>query len=480
MKTLLRITAMEDTVATKGVKDRDGRGASNKDRRQKFKKSLEMVNEHSAGLDLHQEKIWACAGPFRDGVEPDVKTFGTYTRDLRLLAQWLKSRGVTSVAMESTGVYWIPPFHYLRDRGFKVMLVNSRETKAISGRPKTDNLDCIWICRLHSYGLLSGSFIPSEDVEQLRCLWQCRKKIVDETSRAILRMQKALTTMNCRLEIAVSAINGVSGMRIIEAILAGERDPKRLAAMSEPGVKMKKDEIEAALEGSFKPAQLEALAEWLTHYKFYQERLAAISEKILELLKRFPRKEGLPECPPAGANYKEDRLHFREPLRPLLYNVFGADLTALPGIGAGVAMSCLATIGAEVSAFPTEGHFVSWLGLSPNLKISAGHQKKGRVKRIANILTESLKHASMTCQRTDSMLGADYRRRKSIYGGALAKMTIARKLAIILYRILKYGQPAIKYSAEAYERLNSERRLKRLKKQARTLGFELAPLEATA
>lgn len=230
MTTLLRITGMKESMANSGSNGKNGGNMPEKERQSKFKKNLQMVNEHSAGLDLHRETIWACAGPFKDGDSPDVKTFGTYTRDLRALADWLKERGVTSVAMESTGVYWIPPFHYLRDRGFKTMLVNARETKSISGRPKTDNLDCIWICRLHSYGLLRGSFIPSAEVEQLRCLWQCRKKIVDETSRAICRMQKALASMNCRLEIAVSDINGMSGLRIIEAILAGERDPKRLAA----------------------------------------------------------------------------------------------------------------------------------------------------------------------------------------------------------------------------------------------------------
>jgi len=446
----------------------------------KFSKGLQMVNPHAAGLDLHQEEIWACAGPFVDGEDPAVEVFGTCTEHLRSLSAWLRAHDVESVAMESTGVYWVPPHRLLRDAGFEVSLVNSRETKAVKGRPKTDKHDCMWICRLHSYGLLRGSFVPDGLVADLRTLWGCRGRVVSESSRAIQRMNKAMLTMNCRLDIAVSDIAGESGLRIIDAILGGERDPRKLAALSDGRVQKRPDEIARALDGHFTEAQIAVLGEWRVHHQFLQDRLASLNGKILALLKQFPDRSGGLEPPPAKANYREDSLGFPEPLRPLLAKVFGSDLTQLSGVGAAVALCFLAAVGTDVGAWPTENHFASWLGLSPVAQVSAGHAKQARTKKTMNPLSAALKIAAMTSQRTDSAIGAAYRRLKGRLGPAKARTAIARKLAVVLYRVVRDGQGAVQHSAADYEAKFQEQQLKRLRAQAWKLGYDLSPVAAPA
>ena len=436
-----------------------------------------MVNPHAAGLDLHKETIWGCASGGADS-DGTVQTFGTCTSDLRHLVAWLRDSGVQTVAMESTGVYWIPVYGILEESGLNPVLVNAREIKAVKGRPKTDRIDCMWICRLHSYGLLRGSFVPPPNVTALKNLCDCREKIVSESARAIQRMQKALQRMNCRLDNAITNIAGDSGLRIIEAILAGERNPSRLAELSDVRVEKDRSEISRDLEGDFRPELILVLEEWYEHYRFYNLRLKEINVKIHALLEKFPKKSNAKDLPPKPANYREDKMNLSQPMRPVLFEIFGADLTQLAGVGASVALSFLATVGPDVSAWPTENHFASWLGLAPNPQISADYRRKGKTKRVKNLLACNLKTAGMTVQRTDSFLGAFHRRLKARVGPAKAKNAAARKMAIILYRLVKYGGQAVKFSAEQYEQLYLKRKLENLARQAKHLGFTLVAKQA--
>lgn len=431
-----------------------------------------MVNPHAAGLDLHKETIWGCVATGASSDSP-VQTFGTYTAELRRLVKWLQDSGVETVAMESTGVYWIPVYGMLEETGLKPVLVNAREVKGVKGRPKTDRLDCMWICRLHSYGLLRGSFVPPANVTALKNLCDCREKIISESARSIQRMQKSLQRMNCRLDNAVSNIAGDSGLRIVEAILGGERNAAKLAELSDRRVEKKKSEIASDLEGNFKTELIVVLGEWYEHYQFYNQRLTKINEKIYALLEKFSKKASAKDLPPKPANYREDKMNFSLPIRPVLFEIFGTDLTQLAGVGPSVALSFLATVGPDVSAWPTENHFASWLGLSPNPQISADYRKKGKTKRVKNLLACDLKTAGMTVQRTDSFLGAFHRRLKIRVGPAKAKNAAARKMAIILYRLVKYGRQAIKFSAEQYDQIYRERKLANLKRQAVKMGFNL-------
>ncbi|NCB66928.1 MAG: IS110 family transposase [Bacilli bacterium] len=443
----------------------------------KYEKGLQMINPHAGGLDLHQETIWACVAADRDG-DSQVKTFGTCTAELRRLAKWLRDVGVTTAAMESTGVFWMPVYDILEKTGLHPLLVNAAMVKGIKGRPKTDRLDCMWICRLHSYGLLSGSFIPPPQVVALKSLCDCREKIIAENSRTIQRIQKTLQRMNCRLDNAVSDVTGDSGMRIIEAILAGERDAMKLADLSDIRCKKDRAAIALDLEGNFQPELLTVLGEWYEHYCFYQQRLSSVNTKIYALLEQFPKKAKAADLPPKPAHYREAKKEFILPLRPLLFEIFGADLTQLSGIGPTVILSFLATVGSDVSAWPTENHFASWLGLAPNPQISAEHRKKGKTKRVKNLLATNLKIVAMAVQRSDSFLGAFHRRLKARIGPSLARIAVARKMAIILYRLTRDGGQAIKFSAEQYEQLYRERKLKNLKRQAINLGFDLVAVPA--
>ena len=447
--------------------------AVSKSEKSKYEKSLTMVNPHAAGLDLHKETIWGCVAGGADSGDAPVQTFGTCTAELRRLVKWLRDSGAETVAMESTGVYWIPVYGVLDAAGLKPVLVNAREIKAVKGRPKTDRIDCMWICRLHSYGLLRGSFVPPSNVTALKNLCDCREKIVAESARAIQRMQKSLQRMNCRLDNAISNIAGDSGLRIIEAVLAGERNSVKLAELSDCRVEKKKSEIARDLEGDFREELIQVLGEWYEHYRFYNQRLSVINDKIYALLKIFPKKASSKDLPPKPANYREDKMNFSMPMRPIMFEIFGADLTQLAGVGPSVVLSFLATVGADVSAWPTENHFVSWLGLAPNPQISADYRKKGKTKRVKNLLACNLKTAGMTVQRTDSFLGAFHRRLKTRVGSAKAKNASARKMAIILYRLVKYGGQAIKFSAEQYEQLYLKRKLANLTRNAKHLGFTL-------
>ncbi len=441
----------------------------------RYGKRLEMVNPFAAGLDLHKEKIWGCISKSKDP-NSQVKTFGTCTEDVKELGAWLKSSGIETVAMESTGVYWIPVYNILSSMGLTPILVNARDIKGVKGRPKTDRLDCMWICRLHSYGLLRGSFVPSVNVVALKNLCDYRNKIISESGRIIQRIQKVFQMMNCRLDKAVSNVVGDSGIRIIKAILSGERNPRKLASLSDNRIAMEKSQIAKELNGDFREELILILNEWFSHYNYFNERLVKINSKIYKLLEEFPKKADRKDLPPKPMNYRENKMSFKQPLRPVLFEIFGTDLTQLTSVGSSTVLSLLSTVGTDVSAWPSENHFASWLGLAPSPQISADHRKKNKTKRVKNTLARSLKVAAMTAQKTDSFLGAFHRRLKVRVGPAKARNATARKISIILYRLVKHGGKAIKFSSDMYEDIYKERKLKNLTRQARKMGYSLTEL----
>ena len=432
---------------------------------------LDVIHPGAAGLDLHKEVIVACAPMAEGDIRHSVKKFGTYTSDLLELSQWLKQHGVTTVAMEATGVFWLPVVGILRTEGLDVLLVNAREVRSVKGRPKTDKLDCEWIRRLHACGLLRGSFIPDAETEMLKSLWRHRLNMEEEDARAIQRIQKAFQIMNIRLDIAVTDIVGETGIRIIEAILAGERDPRKLAKLRDPRVAKTESEIADALQGNIKAEHLFIIQANLTHHRFLLDRIRETDTRMAEQMKTMKKKIDAAELPAAT---KPDRSRHDAALtRERLFELLGVDLTQIDGVGVLTVSSFLVNAGRDMSPWPTENHFASWLGLTPNVKQSAGKTHAGPTRKTASALAHAFRLAAMTIGRLDSWLGAFYRRLKGRIGAPKAITATARKLAIIFYRAVKTGGVVKRLSAEDYEQANRDRILKTLRQRAARFGFEL-------
>jgi len=442
---------------------------------------LDVIHPDAAGLDLHKEVIVACAPMAAGDTRHPVRKFGTYTSDVRELARWLKQYGVTTVALEATGVFWLPVVALLRAEGLEVLLVNAREVRSVKGRPKSDRLDCEWLRRLHACGLLRGSFIPDAETEMLKSLWRHRLNMEEEDARAIQRMQKAFQIMNIRLDIAVTDIVGETGLRIIEAILAGERDPRKLATLRDPRVAKSEREIADALTGNFKEEHLFIIQENLAHHRFLQERIRETDNRMGLQMETMEKKGDAAELPVAT---KPDRSRHGETLtRERLYELLGVDLTQVDGVGVLTVSSFLVNAGRDMSPWMTENHFASWLGLSPNVKQSAGKTRSGSTRKTASALAHSLRMAALTISRLDSGLGAYCRRLKARIGAPKAITATARKLAIIFYRAVKAGGGVKRFTAEDYEQANRDRILKALRRRAARFGFDLTmksavPVEA--
>lgn len=458
-------TPMMETTNAKTTPGRNTRG-------------LDVINPGAAGLDLHKEIIVACAPMTAGDTRHPVRSFGTYTGDLREMAAWLKSQGATTVAMEATGVFWLPVVEVLRAEGLAVLLVNAREVRGVKGRPKTDKLDCEWIRRLHACGLLRGSFIPDAETGVLKSLWRHRLNMEEEDTRAIQRIQKAFQMMNIRLDIAVTDIVGETGLRIIEAILAGQRDPRKLAALRDPRVAKSEGEIADALTGNFKEEQRFIIQENLAHHRFLQARITETDNRLAAAMATMQNRADASTLPEAT---KPERSRPGSALtRERLYELLGVDLTQIDGVGVLTVASFLVNAGRDMSPWPTEQHFVSWLGLSPNVKQSAGTTRSGATRKTASALAYAFRLAAMTIGRLDSWLGASYRRLKGRLGAPKAITAIARKLAILFYRSVKAGVAVQRLSAQDYEQAHKERTLKNLRRRAARLGFVLTPKDAVS
>jgi len=440
--------------------------------------SLEMVHPDAAGIDIGNETHYVAVPPTRDS-QP-VRRFGCTTAELKAMAEWLKQCRIRTVAMQSTGVYWIAVYDILEEAGLQVYLVNARETKNLPGR-KSDVQESQWLMKLHTYGLLRNSFRPSQEIRRLRTYWRQRNDLVRSAGRHIQRMQKALTQMNIQLANVLSDVSGMTGQAIIQAILAGERDPHKLAVFRDPRVKASEEQIARSLEGNWEEDLLFVLKQEQDGYEFCQKQMAECDRRLAQYLQqREDRSQGacLPE------EKRKERLKKKKgnapqfDLRTELFRTTGTDLTQIDGIDVMTATTILSEAGWDMSKWRTEDHFVSWLRLCPDNRISGNKIiGKGRLPT-NNRISVALKMAASTLRLSNTYVGAQFRRLRTKLGAPVAIKAMAAKLARLVYRMLRYGMKYVDQGAEFYEAQHRQRQISHLKWKAAKLGFQI--VEAAA
>jgi transposase len=438
--------------------------------------SLPLLNVNAAGLDIGATEIYACVPRGRD--PQAVRRFGAFTSDLHDLAAWLTAGQIDTVAMEATGVYWIPVYEILEAAGFEVYLVNARHIKNGAAR-KSDVSDCQWIQRLHTYGLLRASFRPPEEIAALRALVRHRDNLIQYRAAHIQHMQKALQLMNVKLTHVISDITGVTGLTIIRAIVAGERDPQVLAQYRDAACKKSQAEIAKALEGHYKTEHVFVLRQALELYDFYDCQIQACDREIESRYQSSapPDLDGQPPTTapkPTQRKPRKGQAHFD--LASSLYRMLGVDLTRIDGIDALTAQTLISEIGLDMSKWRTVKHFTSWLGLAPNPKKSGGKVLARHVPRAQNRAAQALRIAAQTLARSQSALGGFYRRMRAKHGAAPAVVATAHKLARIVYHMLKYRQDYHDPGAAYYEQQYRDRVVRTLTRRAAELGFRLEPV----
>jgi transposase len=435
-------------------------------------KALEIVHPDAAGIDVGGSEHWVAISPDRDP-EP-VRSFGCFTADLREMAAWLVEKGVRSVAMQSTGVYWMPVFEVLEQHGLEVYLVNAQHTKNVPGR-KSDIQECQWLLKLHAFGLLNNSFQPTDEIRVARTLWRHRGNLVAEASSTIQRMQKALIEMNVQLSNVLSDLSGVSGMRIIGAILKGQRDPAQLAAMVEPEVKATPEDIAKSLEGNWRDELLFVLKQQVELYRVYQDKIGDCDLQLRQHLESLGSKVDLKTQPigPKPKGKKGSRNAPEFDLRTELYRITGIDWAQVNGIDVLTAHTVMAEAGDDLEAFANEKHFTSWLGLCPTNERSGGKILNRRTRKVVNRAAVAFRNAASTLLRSDSYLGSQYRRLRTRLGAPKAITAMARKLACLYYRLIKHGQQYVDKGTAYYESKYREQQIRALAKKAKKLGFQL-------
>jgi transposase len=443
--------------------------------------ALRRQNPAAAGLDIGAEEIWACVPADRDA--QSVRAFGTFTPDLHALADWLVQCQVTTVAMESTGVYWIPIYEILEARGVEVALVNARHLKNVPGR-KSDVQDCQWLQQLQSYGLLTASFRPAEDMRVLRAYLRQRAMLIEHRAGHIQHMQKALHQMNVQLPQVVSDITGQTGLAILRAIVAGERDPQVLARLRHGRCQRSEAEIAQALSGHYRPEHVFALKQALALYDFYTAQVQecdAYLEQHYAAIKPSYNEQTPP--PPLGPAPKPNSHAKNAPgfdVRACLYRILGLDLTATEGLEASSAQVLVSEIGTDMSKWPTEKHFASWLGLAPHNDISGGKVLRSKPLKGNRRAAQALRLAAQTLGRTQTALGSYYRRLRARRGPTHAITATAHKLARMVYHVLKHRTPYQPQSQETYDQHLRQRAIRHLKQTATRLGFTLLPQSVAA
>jgi transposase len=444
--------------------------------------ALPVLQPMVAGVDVGSTQHWVC-GPARPDGTPNVRVFGTTTLQLNELADWLAEQGVRSVAMESTYIYWIPLYELLESRGIEAVLVNARQLHNVPGR-KTDFSDCQWIQLLHSCGLLRGSFRPTEAIARLRALHRQMANFVAERIRCVQWMQKALDQMNVQVHRAVTDLTGTTGMAIVRAIVAGEREPARLAMHRDHRCHRSQEEIARYLTGTWREEHLFNLSAALRLYDSLQETIASYEAHLLEQLTALQPPERQQEAAPRHPNPTKERAiknRGEQQARATLWRFAGVDLTRIDGISTGAAQIVLTEVGPNLAAFPSEDHFVSWLRLCPRTPISGGKPVKKRRNGLgANRIAATLRMAAVTLQRSKTALGASFRRIARHKGAAVAVFATARQLARLIYRMLRYGQDYVDVGEKAYEEKFQARRLAGISEAARSLGFTLTKKEVAA
>lgn len=430
----------------------------------------------SAGIDIGATELFVAVPP--DRAEQSVRSFGAFTADLHALAEWLSACRIKTIVMESTGVYWIPVFQILETRGFAVCLVNARHVKNVPGR-KTDVLDCQWLQYLHSVGLLRGSFRPPDQVCALRSYLRHRDMLVRSAARHVQHVQKALTQMNLHLHHVVSDLTGVTGLAILDAILAGERDPQKLAALRDRRIKASEATIAKALVGDFRAEHLFTLRQALALYRHYQTQVLECDREIERHLATFDAKTTLPTPAPVGRQRKKpERNQPQFDLRGHLHRILGVDLTALPGLSTITVHTLFSEVGGDLTKFPTAKHFASWLGLCPDQRISGGKVLSAHTRSVKSRAAYALRMAAYSAGHSYSAIGDYFRRMRARLGAPKAITATAHKLARIIYHLLKTGAAYDDTVFARNEVLYQQRHAAQLRKQARELGFTLVPLPA--
>ena len=440
--------------------------------------SLEVIHPDAAGIDIGNEAHYVAVPPTRDS-EP-VKRFGCTTAELKAMAAWLKQCRIQTVAMQSTGVYWIAVYDILQEAGLEVYLVNARETKSLPGR-KSDVQESQWLMKLHTYGLLRNSFRPTAEIRGLRTYWRLRQELVRRAGRHVQRMQKTLTQMNLQLANVLSDLSGVTGQAIIQAILDGERDPRKLATYRDVRVKASEEEIAASLEGNWQEDLLFQLKLEQDGYQFCQKQMVECDERLKQYLQQREDRR-------AGVTLEEETRKWRKKkkrgnapefdLRTELFRMTGADLTRIDGVDGMTAMTVISEAGWDMTRWRTEDHFVSWLRLCPDNQVS-GDRVIGK-KRLPtnNRLTVALKMAANSLRKSNSYLGAQFRRLRTRLGPSSAIKAMAARLARLVYRMLRFGMKFVDKGAEFYEAQHRNRQIHALKHKAANLGFQLMEVPA--
>jgi transposase len=444
---------------------------------------LPAVRSNVGGIDIGSEEHWVCAAGLEGGGR-EVCSFEGTTAELVQMAHWLKARGVKSVAMESTGVYWIAPHEVLEAQGLEVLLVDTRQLMRLPGRDKkTDPYDCQWMQRLHSCGLLRGAYRPPEEICKLRTLMRDKANLTAEAGDWIRRMQKSLDQMNVRVHRAVSDLNGVTGMAIVRAIVAGERDSKKLAQLRDPHCRHSEEEIAEQLNGHWREDHLFSLGQSLKMYEAIEERIAAYEKEIQRKLEEMtpPERKG---TNPANLKNREKAKAIKkrgeEPMRCALFQMSGVDATQIAGVGVHTIEVVMSEYGRDLSRFPSEHEFISHATLAPHVRKSGGKPvtKKKKKYSASTRTAEALRMAAVATRNTDSALGAEYRALARRLGRDVAVFAIARKIGTLIYRLVRWGQTYHDQGAEAYEKKYEERQFKTIVAKAKQRGYQLVPIPA--
>ncbi len=432
-----------------------------------------VLHPNAAGIDIGSERHYVAVPP---GCDPQpVRCFGCLTPDLQALAHWLKACGVDTAALEATGVYWIPVAQVLEENGIDAYLVDARPAKGLPGR-KTDVKDCQWLQELHSQGMRARAFRPPDAICVLRSYWRHRKGLVEMGAVQIQLMHKSLEQMNLQLHKVLSDVTGVTGLKIIRAILQGERNPVALAKLKHPLVHSSEETIAKALTGDWRAEHLFTLRQAVELYDVYQQKIEACDQEIEAYMKTLDSRGDPKDLPPAPRETRrKNQAHFD--LRERLYEITGVDLTILPGLDAMTAQTVVSECGTELSRFATEKHFSSWLGLCPNHEISGGKVLRRRTRRVRNRAAQALRVAAQSLHKSKTALGAYYRRMRGRLGPAKAITATAHKLAILIYRMFRYGMEYVEQGQDLYEQQYQERTRRLLAKRVRQMGYAMVDLQ---
>lgn len=426
----------------------------------KKSQELEIINPNVAGIDIGSKIHWVCVPP--DRYKENIRTFNVFTSDLKKMGDWLLKCGIEQVVMESTGTYWIPVFDVLEKLGLQMKLVNAKDVKNAPGRKKTDKLDCAWLQKLGTYGLLTASFIPPHKVRMLNCLITQRDNLVRNSSTFIQRMQKSLVEMNLFLHNVISDITGKTGIQIIRAIVNGETDAGKLARFRDGRIKSSKEAIRKSLEGNYNKESIFALSQNLELYDILQNKIFQCEKEILKLLDTMESKVADSDLSGKGK-------------MKMLHRILGTDCTKIPGFSELALTKILSKTGFDLSVWPTSKHFTSWLGLSPNNRITGGKIISAKSKKVTNSASQAFRQSAVSLRNSKTYLGAFMNRMRIRFGPKKATAITARKIAVIFYNMVRNCTEYEDLGREFYNEQYQQRYLRSLKRKARKAGYILQP-----